>query len=244
MKLYFNGCSTTAGHELPDETRLQTSWAGLVAAHYKAESKNDATNGGTTDRIVSRTMQHINDYDKFYIQWTFAERFTLHDQKNWFEVNFQERLIHDHYRKKDYFLNFGKLYYTHWSSSLFEFKKWLEQIILLQNFFKQHNKRYLMFCVADNDYQIYCGPRNDFVTNLSKIIDITEFSDEQMLAQYDQIHTLLKLIDFGTFIPPSIMYANQWRKDFKSGPGGHILEDGHAHLARYIIEHESNTKSK
>lgn len=36
------------------------------------------------------------------------------------------------------------MYYKHWFNELFEFKKWLQQIILLQSFFDRHKKKYLM----------------------------------------------------------------------------------------------------
>jgi hypothetical protein len=187
---------------LPEETRLQNVWAGIVASYYNAQSFNDATKGGSNSRIVSRTIPQIHNFDKFYIQWTNANRFTLHDATNWYEINFQKHLSHDLYRKKDYFLKFGKFYYTYWSNSLFDFKKWLEQIILLQSFFKRYNKPYLMFSSCHNDYEIYCSSREEFISKISKILDITNIGDEEIFSQYDQVQSLLKMVDFKNFISP------------------------------------------
>lgn len=238
MKLYFNGCSTTYGDELPEHTRLRSVWSSLVADHYKAESFNDAVKGGSNDRIVSRTILQINNFDKFYIQWSHIDRFTLHDANNWYEVNFQKQLVHSQYQNKDYFSKFGKFYYAYWSNSLFNFKRWLEQIILLQNFFEYHSKPYLMFSCSHNDYAVYNSPQEDFISKFSKIVDITNISDEEILMQYDQVQSLLKLINFKSFIPPSNMYAIQLVSKHPMGPGGHPLEEGHAELAKYIIDHE------
>lgn len=240
MKLYFNGCSTTYGDELPEDIRASACWAGQVAAHYNAEFLNDSTRGGSNQRTLSRTMLHLNKFDKFYIQWTYAERFTLHDANNWFEANFQKKLTHDYFRNKDHFMKLGKLYYAYWSHSLFEFKKWLEQIILLQNLFKQHNKSYLMFSCVPNDFEVYTCARSEFISKFSKISDIKNFDDEQIYEQYDQIQTLLGLIDFDTFIAPDKMYGIELIRGTDQGPGGHPMVEGHTRVANYIIEYDKN----
>jgi hypothetical protein len=242
MKIYVNGCSTTYGHELPESSRLNKVWAKLVANHYRAELFNDAVKGGSNDRIVGRVITQINNFDKFYIQWSFVDRFLLYDANNWNEVNFQKILLNDQYKDKEYFLKFGKLYYTYWCNSLFDFKKWLQQIILLQNFFERHKKPYIMFSAPHNNYQTFCVSREQFISEFSKIVDISNISDDMILDQFDQVQTLLSLINFDTFIAPTKMYVIQLCQEYPLAAGGHPLEQGHAALAQYLIEFEQ-TKS-
>jgi hypothetical protein len=238
MKLYFNGCSSTYGDELPSETREATTWAAQVAKHYNCDFFNAATSGGTNGRIVSHVIEHIDQFDKFYIQWTHASRFTLVDPANWYEVHFNGMLRHDRYKDRPQFLIFAKYYYTYWHNSLFEFKKWLEEIILLQTFFKYHNKPYLMVSTTNNYYDTYSAGTNTFIDKVGKLIDITNFDDQMLMAQHKKIQNLLGQIDFKFFIPPTTWNFHA-AKHLPRGPNGHPLEEGHLLVAHYIIDYEN-----
>jgi hypothetical protein len=245
MRLYFNGCSVTYGDDLPAETRENTVWPALVAKHYNCDFFNDAMSGGTNGRIVSHVLNHINQFDKFYIQWTYASRFTLTDSTNWYEVNFNEGLKHTMYKNFPYFSIFGKYYYTYWYHSLFGFKKWLEEIILLQTLFKYHNKPYLMVSSVHNHYNVYSASRDKFISMLSTIMDIENFSDDIILDQHTHIQNLLYLIDFKYFIPPTDFgVVDNIAPLYRLGPTGHLLEEGNRAVADYIINYETILSSK
>jgi hypothetical protein len=65
---------------------------------------------------------------------------------------------------------YGKLYYAHWFNELYEFKKWLQEIILLQAFFKKHNKKYLMLNTAKNNLRSWLQPESSFIEAVRPLI--------------------------------------------------------------------------
>ena len=96
MRLYFNGCSHTYGDDLLDRT---TAWPSLIAKKYNCNFLNDSVSGGTNQRIIYRTIKHIDQFDKFYIAWTYTNRFTRWRGDNNFEVNFNSQLRNPLYCK-------------------------------------------------------------------------------------------------------------------------------------------------
>jgi hypothetical protein len=147
MKFYFNGCSFTYGDELnnPDDS----AWPVLVSRYYDRDFLNDATSGGTNQRTVYRTILNIEQFDFFVIVWTDYSRFTLYNPVDNFEINFNSSLTLDaslHYSddlKKNYkkYKEYGSLYYKHWFNDLYEFKKWLQQILMLQALFDKKKQK-------------------------------------------------------------------------------------------------------
>jgi len=146
MNLYFNGCSFTYGDELQDPKN--SAWPPLVAKTLGCNSLNDAVICGSNERIVYKTLFASNDFDYFMIAWTDYTRFTEYNPVDNFEINFNASLTLDvslHYSddlKNNYkkYKNYGDLYYKYWFNELYQFKKWLQQIILLQSFFDVHKK--------------------------------------------------------------------------------------------------------
>jgi hypothetical protein len=244
MKHYYVGCSLTYGDDLPADKREHLTWAGLVAKHYNADFVNGATPGGSNQRTVDKVIENINNFDKFYIQWTYRHRFTLYDPTNWYEINFVNNLSHDLYKDVDYYQTFGKYYYVFWSSPLFEFKAWLRQVILLQRYLESNNKSYLMWCGVPTHYEsLSTRSEQEFLENIKEYIDIDKFSDSQIFEQHKEIQGLLSQIDFNNFISPSVF--NAFRSVFQKypvGPTQHPLEEGNQEIADFIINYEKEKK--
>ena len=143
MRVYFNGCSLTYGDEL--STPKISAWPTLMSKRLDLEFTNDAVNGGTNQRIMYKTIQEINNYDCFVIAWTTYTRFTEYNPVDNFEINFNPQLNldvslhHSDDLKLNYakYQNYGTMYYKHWFNELYQFKQWLQQIILLQSLFKR-----------------------------------------------------------------------------------------------------------
>ena len=89
MRLYFNGCSHTFGDDLQDRSQ---AWPAIVAKKLNCEFVNDAVSGGSNDRIVYRVIKNIDLYDKFYIAWTYTNRFTLYRSDNNHSVAYNPKL--------------------------------------------------------------------------------------------------------------------------------------------------------
>jgi hypothetical protein len=247
MKLYFNGCSFTYGDEL--KTPQQDAWPILVATHLKCDFLNDDVSGGTNDRTVYKTIQQVNNYDYFFIAWTTYTRFTEYNPVDNFEINFNPKLNLEpsfHYSddlKKNYlkYKNYGQLYYKHWYNDLFEFKKWLQQIILLQSFFKQHNKPFLMLNTMSNDLSSWLQSREKFINSTRHLIEFFDYLDDtQLLNEHAQIQDLNSMIDTSTFIEWSNWAITDLKSTYKCGPTGHILEEGHQAVANKVIKHYNN----
>ena len=244
MNLYFNGCSFTYGDELKNPAC--NSWPTLVSSCLESNFLNDAVAGGTNDRIVYNTIQNIDCYDYFFIAWTAYSRFTERNPVDNFEINFTPHLVLDaslHYSddlKKNYqkYKDYGNLYYKHWFNELYEFKKWLQQIVLLQSFFKVRNTPYLMLNTLDNNLSAWLQPREKFINATRHLLGFFDYlNDDQLLNEHVQIQELNSLIDKSTFIEWNSWTIFDLRSNYPSGPGGHLLEDGHQAVANKVVEY-------
>ena len=128
MKLYFNGCSHTFGDDLSDPA-LQ-SWPAVISRQLNCNFINDGQSGGTNDRIMYRTIKHIDQFDKFYISWTYTTRFTRYRADNNHEVNFNPQLVHTLYGERPEVKTYGELHYKYWHNELFNFKIGLSSTIV------------------------------------------------------------------------------------------------------------------
>jgi hypothetical protein len=249
MKLYFNGCSFTYGDELTNPQ--QSAWPTLVVDFLKCDFSNDAISGGTNDRIMYKTIQNINNYDYFFIAWTTYTRFTEYNPVDNFEINFNPNLNLDaslHYSddlKKNYkkYKDYGNLYYKHWFNELYEFKKWLQQIVLLQSFFKAHNKPYLMLNTISNNLSAWLQPQEKFIDATRHLLDFFNYlNDDQLLNEHLQIQELHSMINKSTFIEWNNWSIKNLCSSHPCGPGGHLLEKGHQAVANKVIEYYNKTQ--
>ena len=73
MKIYFDGCSNTAGLELKDP--LNTRFSKLVCNHFNAEEYNIGRVSGSDRRMARNLLEHdLSQYDMFVIQLTQKSR--------------------------------------------------------------------------------------------------------------------------------------------------------------------------
>jgi hypothetical protein len=249
MNLYFNGCSFTFGDELQDPKN--SAWPALVADSLKCQFLNDAVSGGSNDRIVYKTLLASGNYDYFFIAWTTYARFTEYNPVDNFEINFSPQLNLDpslHFTndlKTNYkkYKNYGELYYKHWFNELYQFKKWLQQIILLQSFLSVHKKKYLMLNTMCNNLHRWLQHADLFIVSTRDLIDFFDYvNDEQLLQEQKQIQQLVSLIDKSKFIGWNEWSITSLRTDYPCGPRGHILEDGHQAVAKKVLEYYNKTQ--
>lgn len=244
MKLYFNGCSFTHGDELNNPSK--DSWPSLVASNLNCNFLNDAVSGGTNDRIVYKTLLAPTDFDCFFIAWTDYSRFTEYNPVDNFEINFNSQfrldtsLHHSDDLKKNYskYKLYGEMYYKHWYNELYEFKKWLQQIILLQCFFKTHDKKYLMLNTMRNKLSKWLAPPDQFISSIKDLLDFFDQIDDQLLmAEYQQIQNLNSLIDKSNFIEWNEWCILDLTSTHPCGPNGHILDSGHLAVAQKVLNY-------
>ena len=92
MKIYFDGCSYTAGENYLSDYKEQR-YSARVAKHFGAEEHNFARGGAGNPTILRHfTYDHYNSletYDLIVIQFTFRNRTCYYDKENsqWQNVN-------------------------------------------------------------------------------------------------------------------------------------------------------------
>ena len=234
MRMYACGCSFTYGDELTDPAAH--SWPAILAAKLSAEFTNVAAKGGTNARTVYQTIKHTqNKYDLYVIAWTTYSRFTFYKSDNNFETNFNPNLIHALYSSENFYKQWGEVLYKHWYNELYAFKLWLQQIVQLQHILK--NKNYLMLNTMENNLHKWLAPKESFISSVKELINFDLMNDKQIIDEYEEIQYYISLIDFSTFYRWNEFYITGLCDRFPCGPEGHILEQGHEHLANLIYQH-------
>jgi hypothetical protein len=231
MRIYACGCSFTYGDELYSPTT--EAWPSIIASQLDAKLTNDAISGGTNARTIYRTIKNIqHNYDLYLIAWTTYSRFTFYKSDNNFEVNFNPSLTQELYSSKEFYRDWGTTLYKHWYNELFAFKLWLQQIIQLQSVLV--DKKYIMINTMENNLSNWLAPKNEFINSVKDLINFNAMNDKQIIDEYKEIQYYISVIDKSKFYNWSDFYITQLCSQFKCGPGGHMLNDGHIHLANLL----------
>lgn len=236
MRLYFNGCSHTFGDDLPNPS-LQ-SWPAVLSSRLNCKFVNDSISGGTNDRIIYRTLKNIQDFDKIYIAWTYTNRFTRYRVDNNHDVNFNVQLTHQLYGSTPEFQQYGKLHYTVWHNEMFSFKLWLQDIIMLQRFFKSINKPYVMINSDNNNIDRWTVGCKDFNNSVKSLLCFDQMNNEQLYLEHIEIQNLLTQIDFTNYIGWNSWWLTQMCGIYPTGTTNHLLEAGHQATAEYILKYD------
>ena len=238
MKLYFNGCSHTYGDDLTDPAI--SAWPAVISNHYNCDFLNDSASGGTNDRIMYRTIKQADQFDKFYIAWTYTSRFTRYRSDNNFDINFNIQLSNTLYSKDPSFIDYGKIHYAVWHNELYSFKLWLQNIILLQRFFESIKKPYVMINGAENYIGKWSVGWDNFNNSVKSLLCFDLMNDEQLYSEHSEIQQLLTQINFDHYIGWNTRCLTTFLLEYPVGVTNHLLEDGHRATAEYIIKHDTN----
>ena len=238
MKLYFNGCSHTWGDDLLDPSTQ--SWPALTANSLGCDFVNDSVSGGTNDRIMYRTIKQIDQFDKFYIAWTYTSRFTRYRNNNNHEINFNAQLKNSLYEQDPEFKNYSLIHYRTWHNELYSFKIWLQNIILLQSLFELRNKSYLMLNATDNLIDRWTTDWSNFNNSVKSLLCFDLINDEQLQTEHFEIQNLLRQINFSKFVDWNKWWLTSLIGQYPVGPTGHLLEEGHRVSSQHILNYDSN----
>jgi hypothetical protein len=236
MRLYFNGCSHTRGDDLASPATQ--AWPAVLSKTLGHSFLNDAVSGNANDHIMYRTIKNAYEFDKIYIAWTYTERFTRYRPDNNFVVNFVPRLKNAHYGKDPDFINYGKLHYAVWHNQLYSFKLWLQNIIMMQRYLESIKKPYVMVNSSHNQIDRWTSSWENFNSSVQSLLCFDLMNDDQLYQEHEEIQKLLSQINFDHYIG-----WNTWwlvKNAFPLGATGHYLSQGHEHIAKYILEHDTN----
>lgn len=206
MRLLTVGDSFTYGEELADPI---SAWPFLLGDRLGYKVDNLAKPGSGNTRMVRTVVEHIDDFDFIIIAWSHYSRLEFADQFGIFDTwpgHVSRTFVNDLRHR-----NQLSEYITKHHNDDYQYFQYLINIILIQDFFKKNNKRYLMIDAFGNNY-------NTFKTN-------------------EQIMTFRKKIDSKYYVgwPDDTMMEITDKSP--KGPRGHFLEQGHAIVADKIYEH-------
>ena len=131
MKFYFDGCSFTFGQGVPADKR----WSYLVSKHFGAEEFNIASSGATNDTImrhfftgqtmneyVPNTTFNLQNFDFFFIQFTFHLRKEYYDSSasRWRRYRYNDNGAGWSKRHLQFFQHYSTEIHTKYQEKVFE----------------------------------------------------------------------------------------------------------------------------
>ena len=233
MKAYFIGCSHTYGDDLKDPTNQ--AWPAVLSKKMGYEFVNDAVSGGTNDRILYRTIKHLDQFDHFYIAWTYTSRFTRYRSDNNHDVNYNPALKHRLYQNNSDFLYYGRIHYAIYHNELYAFKLWLQQILCLQSVLNCHRKPYTMLNAVENLVPKWCVPWKDFNNSIHDLVCFDSMNDQQLEDEHQEITQLVSKIDLSRFPGWSNFWLTQLHNHYPVGVTGHLLDEGQIAYTDWIL---------
>ena len=210
MKLLTVGDSFTYGEELADRN---VAWPYLLGKQLGYEVTNLGKPSKSNTYIVRQAIEHAHEYDLIVIAWSHFARIEFADDHGLYELwpGNRGNLFNN---KLSYRKNLLEYINRHHSDQ-YLYSQYLINIILLQSYFKQNNKKYIML---DSFNECY-----DPTTPSEKM----RLSMPQLVNQIDSIY----------YLGWSKETMIEWTYGCSKGPGGHFLEDGHKVVADKIYEH-------
>jgi len=211
MNILTVGDSFTYGEELSD---ISNAWPFLLGRELCSHVVNLGEPAASNDKIVRKTLEHVVNYhikpDLVVIGWTSPGRLEFADDAGYYDVwpGYNGNLYNrDNAVWRSEICRYISVYHNRTHLCI----KYIHQIILLQNFFKQRGIKYLMMDIHAFDY--YKTQNNEYMENYFNLIDkdfFIGFNQEGMM---------------------------EWTYGTPRGPNGHFLDQGHEIVAEKIYEH-------
>ena len=199
------GDSFTYGEELAE---LTSAWPFLLSNKLGFEVTNLAKPGSGNTRMVRHCVEQVNNYDIAIIAWSHFARIEMADENGFYDLwPGGGTLPHKQYSPWRWEIID---YFSRHHNDDYLYRQYLLNIVLLQNFLKSNNKRYIM---------------------------LDSFGNHQVNARTtDKNKDLLDQIDSRYYVgwPDNTMM--EWTYGCEIGPRGHFLEDGHIRVAEKIYQ--------
>jgi len=207
MRLLTVGDSFTYGEELVDP--LISAWPFLIGNKLGYEVTNLGRPGSGNTRMVRHCVEQVDNYDMAIIAWSHFARIEMADEGGFYDLwPGGGHLPHRGWAEWRWeIIN----YFTKHHNDDYLYRQYLLNIILLQNFFKANNKRYLM---------------------------LDSFGNHQTNARTADINRdLLDQIDGAYYVGWPDTTMMEWAYQCPVGPRKHFLEEGHIRVAEKIYSH-------
>jgi hypothetical protein len=210
MKFLAVGDSFTFGEELSDVTDNITSskfaWPELLGNQLGWEVTNLAKPGSGNTRMVRHCVEQVNNYDVAIIAWSHFARIEMADEAGFYDLWPGGGHL-PHRGWADWRWEIIE-YFTKHHNDDYLYRQYLLNIILIQNFFKANNKRYLM---------------------------LDSFGNHQVNNRTaDTNRDLLDQINGRFYVGWPNESMMEWTYGAEIGLHGHFLEQGHVKIAEKI----------
>jgi hypothetical protein len=209
-KILTVGDSFTYGEELAD---IYQSWPYRLGELTGIEIINLGKPAASPDKIIRLALETViqePDIDLVIVSWPSPGRSEFSDEQGYYDVwpGYPGNL----------FARDGST----WRNNLVEYismhhndsdmhKKWIQNVLMLQGFFKSINKKCIMFNTVQNEHYKQ-----------------TDFDNREQY--YD-------LIDDKLFMGIRKSGMAEWTYGCLQGPGGHFLDDGHRIVAEKVNDY-------
>jgi hypothetical protein len=202
MKLLTVGDSFTYGEELAD---LTSAWPFLLGKKINYKVTNLALPSKSNSYMVRTVVENVSDHDLIIIAWSHFARSEYGDEHGIYDIwpGNQGALFTGELSYRKSLID----YISRYHDDKYLYTQYLLNIILLQSFLKEHNKKYVMIDAFGNTK----------VRNLNK--------------------SLVSLINSDYFLGWPQESMMEWTYGTAQGPNGHFLEQGHEIVAGKIYEH-------
>lgn len=217
MRLLTVGDSFTYGAELSGTLNgpiqpHDKAWPSLLAKKLGYMLTNLARPGSGNTRMIRHAVTEIDNYDMIIIAWSHFARIELADENGFYDLwPGCDGTLHKHHAPwRVYVTN----YITAHHNDDYLYRQYLLNIVLIQNYLKSNNKRYLM---------------------------LDSFGNHQ--ANYRNINTninIINQIDTTYYIGWPMESMMEWTFGTPQGPNNHFLEQGHEIVAEKIYQQMEN----
>jgi hypothetical protein len=224
--LYVNGCSWTWGSELRDpaypsianefdpvheDYRLKHAWPNQVGFYLGLPVVNGSEPGSSNQRMLRTTILDVGDLvaqgrkPLVIIAWSQLQRFELFDMKN------------NSYRQfvgagDPNLPGFALDLWTKWSTSRSDLYRWLEQMTLLDSWFRQRQINYV------------------YIPAFKEVLDaLDDYKEESLVMSY-----LKGWNREQNLAPISLNQVLSSYTYISYGRGGHPLQNGHKLISNYV----------
>jgi lysophospholipase L1-like esterase len=146
MKLLAVGDSFTYGEELSD---INNAWPFLLGKKLGYEITNLAKPGSGNTRMIRHAVEQINNYDLIVIAWSHFARTELADENGFYDIwPGCSALPHKEFSSwRSDVIN----YYSKHHNDQYLYNQYLINIVLIQQYLKFNNKKYIMLDTFDNN---------------------------------------------------------------------------------------------
>jgi hypothetical protein len=210
MKLLTVGDSFTYGEELSD---INNAWPYLLGKQLGYEVTNLGKPGAGNNKILRNTLENADEHDLVIVSWSHFARIEFADEHGIYDIwpgnagnLFQGNLA---YRKD--IIN----YINRHHDDLYLYSQYLINIILLQNYLQQYNKKYIMLDAFNECY------------------DPTLSNEKLRILAKD----LVGRVDPKYYLGWPTETMMEWTFGVPMGSYGHFLEQGHEVVANKIYEY-------